>query len=83
MSTLSLNSTIFNNNNKNITVIQSSELDIISPLNQFDIHEILGIDIFNLHLSLTNIGFFLTIGAIFLAIVSLMSTNENKVASNS
>jgi len=57
----------------------------ISPLSQFEIRDLLSIDapIFgNLHISITNIGFYLTIGAIFLIIISLLGTNYNKLVSN-
>lgn len=72
MSTLS-----FNNNNL--------WREVLSPLNQFEIRDLLSLDapIFgNLHISITNIGFFLTIGAFFVLIISLLSTNYNKLVSN-
>jgi hypothetical protein len=56
-----------------------------SPLSQFEIRDLLSIDapIFgNLHISITNIGFYLTVGAIFLVILSLLGTNYNKLVSN-
>lgn len=59
--------------------------EILSPLNQFEIRDLLNVDlpIFgNLHLSITNIGFYLSIGAFFLLILNLLSTNYNKLVSN-
>ena len=58
---------------------------IISPLDQFEIRNLLSLDapIFgNLHISLTNIGLFLTIGTIFILGLNLLATNYNKVISN-
>lgn len=71
MSTLSLN----NNLNR----------EIFSPLDQFVIRDLLSIDapiLGNLHISLTNIGFYLTIGAFFIVALNILSTNYNKLVSN-
>jgi F-type H+-transporting ATPase subunit a len=57
----------------------------ISPLDQFEIRNLLSVDapiLANLSLSLTNIGLYLTIGGYFLFILNLMSTNNNKIVSN-
>jgi F-type H+-transporting ATPase subunit a len=57
---------------------------IISPLNQFEIRDILDLNILGyLHLSLTNIGLYLTIGCFFIFTLSLLSTNYNKLIPNS
>jgi hypothetical protein len=59
--------------------------DILSPLNQFDINDLLSIDsplLGNLHISLTNIGFYLILGGIFTLILTLLGTNYNKLISN-
>jgi F-type H+-transporting ATPase subunit a len=59
--------------------------EILSPLAQFEIRDLLSLDapiLSNLHLSITNIGFYLTIGAILLLGLSLLSTNYNKLISN-
>lgn len=59
--------------------------EILSPLNQFEIRDLLCIDgplLGNLHLSLTNIGFYLIIGGFFLLVINLLSTNYNKLVSN-
>jgi F-type H+-transporting ATPase subunit a len=59
---------------------------ITSPLDQFEIRNLLSLDapIFgNLHISLTNIGLYLTI-AVFAALTyNALATNYNKVVSNS
>ena len=63
----------------------SNNFIINSPLSQFEIRDLLSLDapIFgNLHISITNIGFYLTVGAIFLVILSLLGTNYNKLVSN-
>lgn len=57
----------------------------ISPLDQFEIRNLLSVDapiLANLSLSLTNIGLYLTIGGYFLFIVNIMSSNNNKIVSN-
>jgi F-type H+-transporting ATPase subunit a len=71
-----------------ITIVQmsNSKFNIIqSPLNQFDINDLLTIDspiLGSIHISLTNIGFYLILGTIFMLIVTLLSTNYNKLISN-
>lgn len=57
----------------------------LSPLSQFEVRDLINLDtpiLGNLHISLTNIGFYLTIGALFLLIVNLLSTNYNRLVSN-
>ena len=59
--------------------------EILSPLDQFEIRDLLSLDapIFgNLHISITNIGFYLTIGGLFILTMSILSTNYNKLVSN-
>lgn len=59
---------------------------ISSPLNQFEIRNLLSLDapIFgDLQISLTNIGLYLTIGAFAVLTLNVLSTNYNKVISNS
>lgn len=58
---------------------------ITSPLDQFEIRNFISLDapLFgNLHLSLTNIGLYLTISAFLVLIVNLLAQNYNKVISN-
>lgn len=59
---------------------------IASPLDQFEIRNLISIDapiMSNLHVSLTNIGLYLTLGGISVLTLNLLSTNYNKVVSNS
>jgi F-type H+-transporting ATPase subunit a len=58
---------------------------IPSPLSQFEIRNLLSLDapvLGNIHISITNIGLYLTIGALFIITLSLLSTNYNKIISN-
>lgn len=71
MSTLSFNNNLYR--------------EILSPLDQFEIRDLLSLDapIFgNLHISITNIGFYLTIGGLFILTMAILSTNYNKLVSN-
>lgn len=58
--------------------------EIRSPLDQFEIRDILNLEVLggNLHLSLTNIGLYLIIGALIILTLSIVSTNYNKLVSN-
>ena len=59
--------------------------EIISPLNQFEIKDLISMDapiLGNIHLSITNIGLYLMIGAFFILALSLLSTNYNKLVGN-
>jgi len=60
-------------------------MNIASPLDQFEIRNLISIDLpilGNLHLSITNIGFYLLLGA-FVAITSnIMANHNNKLVSN-
>lgn len=58
---------------------------IISPLDQFEVRNLLSIDapiLGNLSLSITNIGLYLTIAGYLLFMLSILSTNNNKVVPN-
>jgi F-type H+-transporting ATPase subunit a len=60
-------------------------LNITSPLDQFEIRNLLSIDapiLGNLSLSLTNIGLYLTIGGYLAFMIGLLSTNNNKIVPN-
>ena len=64
----------------------NSLLYITSPLDQFEIRNLLSLDapiLGNLSISLTSIGLYLTIGGYLLLMLNLMATNNNKVVSNS
>ena len=60
--------------------------EIASPLDQFEIRNLLSLDapiLGNLHISLTNIGLYLTIGTFLALSLSVLATNYNRVVSNS
>ena len=59
--------------------------EIISPLNQFEIKDLISMDapiLGNIHLSITNIGLFLIIVVFFMLALNLLSTNYNKLVGN-
>nr|ATI20248.1 ATP synt containse F0 subunit a [Juglanconis oblonga]ATI20337.1 ATP synt containse F0 subunit a [Juglanconis sp.]ATI20406.1 ATP synt containse F0 subunit a [Juglanconis oblonga]ATI20517.1 ATP synt containse F0 subunit a [Juglanconis juglandina] len=59
--------------------------EILSPLEQFEIRDLISLDapaFGNLHISITNIGLYLTIAGLFILVVKLLSTNYNKLVSN-
>jgi F-type H+-transporting ATPase subunit a len=59
--------------------------NISSPLDQFEIRNLLGLDapiLANIHLSLTNIGLYLTIGTFLILSLNILATNYNKIISN-
>jgi len=61
-------------------------LEITSPLDQFEIRNFLSLDapiLGNTHISLTNIGLYLTIGVFITINLNLLATNYNKIVSNS
>ena len=63
-----------------------TELNILSPLDQFEIRNLISLDapiLGNLSISLTNIGLYLTIGGYLVFILSVVSTNNEKIISNS
>lgn len=56
-----------------------------SPLDQFEIRNLISLDapiLSNLHISITNIGLYLTIGSFLIIGSSIAATNYNKVISN-
>ena len=61
-------------------------INIISPLDQFEVRNLLSLDapiLGNLSISLTNIGLYLTIGGYLVFMISLLSSNNNKIVPNS
>jgi F-type H+-transporting ATPase subunit a len=59
--------------------------EIGSPLDQFEIRDLLSLDapiLGNIHISITNIGFYLIVGTIFIWALQILSTNYNKLVSN-
>lgn len=66
-------------------MLNFSYTNITSPLDQFEIRNLISIDapiLSNLHISLTNIGLYLTIGAFSILTLNVLATNYNKVISN-
>jgi len=60
-------------------------INIASPLDQFEIRNLLSLDapiLANIHISLTNIGLYLTIGTFLILSLNVLATNYNKVVSN-
>jgi F-type H+-transporting ATPase subunit a len=58
---------------------------ILSPLDQFEIRNLISIDapiLGDVHISLTNIGLYLTIGTLIVIALSVVTTNYNRVVSN-
>jgi F-type H+-transporting ATPase subunit a len=58
---------------------------ISSPLDQFEIRNLLSLDVpvlGNLHLSITNIGLYLTVGMLIALTLNVLATNYNKIVSN-
>ncbi len=59
--------------------------EIVSPLEQFEIRNLLSIDapvMGNLHISLTNIGLYLTISLFLIIMLNVLAINDNKIISN-
>ncbi len=59
--------------------------DIISPLDQFEIQDLLSMNapiLGALHISITNIGLYLMIGVFFILTINLLSTNYNRLVGN-
>ena len=59
--------------------------NILSPLDQFEIKDLLSLDtniVKHLHISLTNIGLYLLIGIFIIITYSLLATNNNKIVPN-
>lgn len=57
--------------------------DILSPLNQFEIQDLLILDFLkNIHISITTMEISLTLGVFFLLFVKIFSTSSNKLIHN-
>ena len=70
---------------QNTTKFFNLTREIISPLDQFEIRDLLSIDapiLGNLHISITNIGLYLIIGVFFILTLNILSTNYNKSVGN-
>ena len=65
--------------------MSKSVIEITSPLDQFEIRDLISLDaplLANIHFSLTNIGLYLTIGGFLVLAINLLATNYNKLVSN-
>ena len=63
----------------------SEQYPIQSPLDQFEIRNLLSLDapiLLNFHLSLTNIRLYLTISALIALVLNVLATNYNKIICN-
>lgn len=59
--------------------------EILSPLDQFEIRNLISLDapaLGNLHISLTNIGLYITLAGLIIFVLNILSTNYNKLVSN-
>jgi F-type H+-transporting ATPase subunit a len=59
--------------------------EVASPLDQFEVRNLISLDapiLANLHLSLTNIGMYLTISTFIILSLNLLGNNYNKIVSN-
>ena len=59
--------------------------EILSPLDQFEIRNLISLDapiLANLHISVTNIGLYLTIGTFIILMLNILAVNYNKVVGN-
>ena len=66
--------------------IMNSLLHIISPLDQFEIRDLISLNapiLGNLSLSLTNIGLYLTLAGYLVFVLSLIGNNNERIVSNS
>jgi F-type H+-transporting ATPase subunit a len=64
----------------------NSLLNIISPLDQFEIRDLISLNapiLGNLSLSLTNIGLYLTLGGYLIFVLSIIGNNNERIVSNS
>lgn len=60
-------------------------LENTSPLDQFEIRDLVSLDtgiLGNYHISITNIGLYLTIGLLLIVALNTLSTNYNRLVSN-
>lgn len=59
--------------------------EISSPLDQFEIRNLLSLDapiLANIHVSLTNIGLYLVVGMFLILSLNILATNYNKIVSD-
>jgi F-type H+-transporting ATPase subunit a len=59
--------------------------EISSPLDQFEIRNLLSLDapiLANIQISITNIGLYLTVGIFLILSLNILATNYNKIVSD-
>jgi F-type H+-transporting ATPase subunit a len=59
--------------------------EISSPLDQFEIRNLLSLDapiLANIHISLSNIGLYLIVGMFLILSLNVLATNYNKIVSD-
>lgn len=79
------NFNIFNAGELTHTSGDTTSREVISPLSQFEIRDLLSLDaplLGNLHISITNIGLYLMLGGFFIFVLNLLSTNYNQLVGN-
>ena len=62
-----------------------NNFEILSPVDQFEIRNLISVDapvLLDLHISLTNIGLYLTLGTLVVITTHLLATNYNKITPN-
>ena len=58
---------------------------VFSPLEQFEVRDLLSFDapiLGDISLSITNLGLYLTIGALIVLTLNILATNYNRIGSN-
>lgn len=69
----------------NMPLSSHREREINSPLEQFEIRDLLSLEapiLGDIRISITNIGLYLTIAGLFILLLNILSTNYNKLVSN-
>ena len=64
---------------------KTNNIIVNSPLDQFNIVNLLNIDVpllFNIYISLTNIGLYMILGTILIITINLIATNNNRILYN-
>jgi F-type H+-transporting ATPase subunit a len=65
--------------------MKNNFVQILSPLDQFEIRNLISLDapiLLNFHISLTNIGLYITFAATIAIIINVLAVNNDKVVFN-
>lgn len=64
--------------------MQNKLINICSPLDQFEIRNLISLDapILGIYMSITNIGLYLSLGVFVILALNLIATNNNKILYN-